>query len=596
MSGFDEYVEGRGSPWEYDPGPPRNRSWPRLFAETPNYRGLGVAASGDEEFRWHQGPMFYRGRLRDNEVKVLVIGQEGAQDESLSHRSFTGGTGARMQFLLNHVGITRSYLFLNTFVYPIFGQYNGVLPLLAQHPASPIARHRHEILDYVVARNDVHLVIAVGRAAKESVATWIESHGASADPNALDSADATVVSPLLRAVGVLHPGGASRGGQRQAIIDDFKQAIGHVEQWASENSDWLPIDGDGERLRASEYEYRSAPIPFRDFAFGTTWRLGRGGTSSNRRNSQEAIQIYGDDGRYNQNTGLSYPGSVGNDQQAYAAVADDLAWEPPRDDYRGFDRGPRSSMARLLMGANSRFPLPDFSAFDLASHASFGFGPVYRGRLNGPSLLVVADQHSHDDLFTTRALTGAAGQHLQAWLRAGGLTENYCIVRVFPVDSMAASAAAVNGALADRALKKWYGEVLRRVRPDAIVSVGPIAARLLEGLDTVSAPVASLKKHGQSGWLRSWQQGLASLSGESYQTDIDATFDYRGQTEQISRDDLPFGTLRWQGSSGGRAQQAVEGNTPSPDYFKIRMPKWVANVDPPALSPSEQRALDRAMS
>src|SRR5262245_28734935 len=138
----DEHWDGRGTPWEHDPGPPRNRSWLRLFAETPNYRGIGVAFGGHELFRWHFGPMFYRGRLGDGQVKVLVVGQEGAQDESLSHRAFTGGTGARMQHFLTHLGIVRSYLFLNTFVYPIFGQYVGRLPTLAQHPSSPIARHR----------------------------------------------------------------------------------------------------------------------------------------------------------------------------------------------------------------------------------------------------------------------------------------------------------------------------------------------------------------------------------------------------------------------------------------------------------------------
>lgn len=100
--------EERGAPWEYDPGPPRNRRMGRLFAQTPNYRGLGRAVTGREAFRWHFGPMFYRGRLVDGHVKVLVIGQEGAQDESLAARAFVGGSGSRMQHLLRHLGITRS--------------------------------------------------------------------------------------------------------------------------------------------------------------------------------------------------------------------------------------------------------------------------------------------------------------------------------------------------------------------------------------------------------------------------------------------------------------------------------------------------------
>ena len=184
----DEFTDGR-EPVGVRCGPPKNRRWARLFAKTPNYRAIGVAMSGEEEYRWHFGPMFYRGRLQDNSVRVLVIGQEGAQDESLSHRSFTGGTGARMQHVLNHLGVTRSYLFLNTFLYPIFGQYNGLLPRLAQDPRSPIARHRGELFDYVLARNNLRLVIAVGAAAKQSVATWIEAHGGSADPENLHEAD-----------------------------------------------------------------------------------------------------------------------------------------------------------------------------------------------------------------------------------------------------------------------------------------------------------------------------------------------------------------------------------------------------------------------
>ena len=67
-----------------------------------------------------------------------------------------------MQHLLAHLGIDRSYLFLNTFVYPIFDQYNGLLPMIAQHPASPIARHRTELFDYAVDRNDLQLAIGVG--------------------------------------------------------------------------------------------------------------------------------------------------------------------------------------------------------------------------------------------------------------------------------------------------------------------------------------------------------------------------------------------------------------------------------------------------
>ena len=46
--------------------------------------------------------MYYRGRLSDGQVKALVIGQESAQDASLAHRSFTGGTGGRQTWVEPH--------------------------------------------------------------------------------------------------------------------------------------------------------------------------------------------------------------------------------------------------------------------------------------------------------------------------------------------------------------------------------------------------------------------------------------------------------------------------------------------------------------
>ena len=177
----------RGDPWEHDPGPTSASGWAELFAATPNYRGLGGRSSGARRSAGTTGrcstAVGWMARR-----KVMVVGQEGAQDESLAHRSFTGGTGARMQHLLRFLGLDRSYLFLNSFVYPIFGQYTQDLRKLAQDPRSPIVIHRNRIFDKAVVDGDVRLVIAVGRAAKESVATWIESHGGTADPDTLHTA------------------------------------------------------------------------------------------------------------------------------------------------------------------------------------------------------------------------------------------------------------------------------------------------------------------------------------------------------------------------------------------------------------------------
>jgi uracil-DNA glycosylase len=587
------YWSERGVPWEYDPGPARNRSWSRIFAETPNYRALGKAVTGREEFRWHFGPMFYRGRLGDRQVKVLVVGQEGAQDESLSHRSFTGGTGARMQHVLNHLGISRSYLFLNTFVYPIFGQYDGDNRRLAQHPASPIRQHRERLYDYVVARNDLRLVIAVGTAAKESVASWIQSHGGTADPARLHLADATVVAPRLRAVGVLHPGGASKGGAVTQIKASFVAALGQIEHWAAADAGWLPVDAGAQREAASAYTYSSDPIPFRDFPYGTTWRLGRGATASNRKDGQQAIQIFGERGTYgNDGHSLSYA-RAGGSPDGYADEPGDLPYEPPKRDHRAYDRGPGQRFATLLQGGLSSFPWPDFTALGLRADPSFGAGPIYRGRLSRPGILVLADQQSHDDLFMGRALCGDAGQHLQAFLAAAGVDESYAIVRVLPVDTLADDQATVAAVVDSPQVRALHREVVRRAEPDVLVLMGPMAQRLEAHVNPDGAPVVKIRSFLQSGVAVDWRAALDVLRGLAYDRDLaDPTYDYRGERLQIPRVDLPFGVLRWEGSSGDRAVQARRNGSASFDYYKLVMPDWAAALSPTALTTSEQAAAD----
>lgn len=594
---LDEYWEERGFPWEYDPGPPRNRKWPRLFAETPNYRALGKAVTGTEEFRWHFGPMFYRGRLGDHEIKVLIVGQEGAQDESLSHRSFTGGTGGRMQNLLNHLGITESYLFTNTFVYPIFGQYGTKERLLAQHPDSPIRRHREELFDYAVQRNlpELHLAIAVGRAAKESLASWVESHGGQADPDRLHLADSSKISPKLKMVGVLHPGGASKGGAVTKIKASFVTAIKQIETWSTADPTWLPVDPGGTRSPANQYKYTSDPIPFRDFAFGTAWRLGRDATSSNRKNSQQAIQMFGEHGKYgNKGHSLKYPDDASMSKAGYSDEPGDLAYEPPKSDYKEFDRGPGRSLATLLQGGRPGFEWPDFNALGLRCEPSFGTGPIARGRLSRPSILVIADQQSHDDLFTGRALTGKAGQHLQAFLKAAGLTESYGILRVLPVDTLDDDQATVRDVVDTAEVRALHAEAVRRVRPKVLVFCGPLAKRLAPHVTPTGTPTVEMKAHGQSGSKADWQRALNDLSALSYRKDIRSpSFDYDGKPLQIERHDLPFGTLRWQGSSGDRGQQPTRGSRVSFDYYKFVMPDWAFKLKPTALSSAEAAAATR---
>jgi len=593
-------ADERGDPWEHDPGPTTASGWAALFADTPNYRGLGRAVLGREAFRWHHGPMFFRGRL-DGSAKVVLVGQEGAQDESLSHRSFTGGTGARMQHFLRHIGLDRSYLFLNSFVYPIFGQYSDMLRRIAQDLRSPITQHRNRILDKAVVDGDVRLVVAVGRAAKESIATWVRAHGGSADPNQLHDATLGSLPSRVRLVGVVHPGSAS-GGSTGAIRADFQRACNVVRDRVDADPGWLPADPGVPRNLDAAYQYRSAAIPHRDFPFGTCPRLGRGGTSSNRSDNQRGIRLFSANGRYNAvGADLRDPSTATGSRDGYDDDAGDLPYEPPRAAATAFDRGPPGDLARLLLGGEPGLAWPDFAARGVTSDASFGVGPIYRGRFSNLSLIVLADQASDDDLFTGRALSGDAGQHLEQLLLAAGITRRYLVVRTLPVGTLDLTQARRNGLLDLPQVQALHRELLQRVlaqNPDvtALLALGPGAQRLAPQVVPAGLEVIGLAAQGASGAAASWQAALDRLATRAYPRDVaNPTFQLPAGRGQLPRADLPYGTLRWVGTSGDRAVRPTDLDLgrPSPDYLKLFAPAWVAQLAPAPLSPAEQAAADQ---
>ena len=590
----------RGNPWEHDPGPTDASGWAALFGETPNYRGLGKAVVGREAFRWHHGPMFYRGRL-DGSAKVLIVGQEGAQDESLSHRSFTGGTGARMQHMLRFLGLDRSYLFLNSFIYPIFGQYTQDLRPLAQDPRSPIAIHRNRVFDKAVIDGDIRLVVAVGTAAKESVASWIRAHGGTAQTNELHDADLGSIPARVRVVGVVHPGSAV-GGSTSSIKADFQRAIDRIRGWVDDDASWLPVDPGMSRNLSTSFPYSSAAIPFRDFPFGLSPRLGRGGTSSNRSDNQRAIRLFSAGGKYNASGArLSDPSTAGGSNQGYDDDTGDLPYEPPRANPRSFDPGPPANLARLLVGGETGFDWPAFSSLGVTSHTSFGVGPIYRGRFRQLSLIVLADQSSQDDLFSGRALSGEAGQRFQGFLRAAGLTQRYLIIRTLPVDTLDLTAAKRASLVDNPQVRALHRELLSRViaangNVAALVAMGPGARRLAPNVVPSGLPVIELAAHGETGAAASWQAGLTDLAGRTYTKDLsNPTFTMPSTRSQLPRTDLPYGTPRWVGTSGDRGIRPKDLNLgkPSPDYLKLFLPSWVASLAPAPLTAAEQAAANQ---
>ncbi len=595
----NEYWADRGYPWEHDPGPPKNMRWARLFSQTPNYRGLAEVYMGRSKFRWHFGPMYYRGRLKKNQVKVLVVGQEGAMDESLAHRAFVGSSGGRMQYILNYLGINYNYLFLNTFLYPINGQYSErKIKILGQHPASPIARQRTEIFNYVREKNDLRLIIAVGTAAKESICTWIEQLGGQC-PEGIDNfitADTHLIAPKARVMGIIHPGALHQAGMDDPVLEDYRKAMIQISNWIAEDPDWLPCDPGMERDFSLPFEILKKPIPFRDLPLGISWHLGNGTSAGRRMDDQRTIELSAKvpSGERHE---TFYSGLALGNAEGYDEDEGDVAYEPPVQNYNGYDTGPPEAFLKLMLGGYPGKEWPDFQTLGVGMHPSFGGMPLFRGRPDKTTILVLADPQSVDDLFCMRALCGNSGQHFQAFLKAAGITSQYCIISSLPVDITGMSIANRMDLIRHPQLQEIYRSVLKKVLDyndtSVILLMGNLAQVLWELTGIISdLPVIPLKSFSQSNWLSDWQVALMQLSALDYPTEITASYTYDGHRSQIPRYDLPYGFLRWQGTSGDRAKKAKRKNGQwSPYYYKWFTPEWVFTSIPKPLSSEELELL-----
>lgn len=127
----------------------------------------GTDAYPASGFRVEWGPIFHRGRL-DGSARLLVIGQDPAQSETIVRRILVGEAGHRSQGLMAKLGITRSYLLVNTYLYSVYGQTAG-----EQNATNKdIAKYRHRWLDAIFASNQVDAVIALGHLADTAWQTW----------------------------------------------------------------------------------------------------------------------------------------------------------------------------------------------------------------------------------------------------------------------------------------------------------------------------------------------------------------------------------------------------------------------------------------
>ena len=148
----------------FDKGP--GAVWAQRFFQAPRSFYL---AHPSGRFRTQFGPVYYRGRLNGT-AKVLVVGQDPSTDELLAQRNLVGAAGQRAQRLLNKLGITRSYLMLNTFLFGIKGQMDAQMNAIALEPT--IRDYRNGLFDKVIAENPIQALISFGNGADLAVNNW----------------------------------------------------------------------------------------------------------------------------------------------------------------------------------------------------------------------------------------------------------------------------------------------------------------------------------------------------------------------------------------------------------------------------------------
>lgn len=137
------------------------------YAAEP-FRSLVADYPGEEvypskSFRTEWGPIFHRGRL-DGTARVLVIGQDPAAHEDITRRILVGEAGQRVQGFLARLGITSSYVYVNTFLYSIYGQPAGE----ANVSDPGITLYRNRWLSAIASAGPLQAVVTLGHLADQA--------------------------------------------------------------------------------------------------------------------------------------------------------------------------------------------------------------------------------------------------------------------------------------------------------------------------------------------------------------------------------------------------------------------------------------------
>lgn len=123
-----------------------------------------------DHFRVEWGPIFHRGRL-DGSSRVLVIGQDPAQHETVIRRILVGEAGTRLQGFLAKLGIDTSYTLINTFLYSVYGTATKFVD------DAPIVAYRNQWIQAILDTQRIEAVVSLGDLAGQSWDLFVKAGG-----------------------------------------------------------------------------------------------------------------------------------------------------------------------------------------------------------------------------------------------------------------------------------------------------------------------------------------------------------------------------------------------------------------------------------
>ncbi len=524
---------------------------------------------------------------------------------------------------------------------------------LAQNPLSPLVKWRHKLVDHIAQSNkgSLELIITIGRSASDSLATYLTSKGLKC-PSAVSKLSAqqfakknkiSLITPYQYGVNL---NDCSFRGDKGVFINPFseklkvihflswpahspgvvdyelkiKRTISLLKKWHTYDSTWsMTLKNKSDFVLGHPFRLTKSPIPLKDYSFGVTQLASGPETLTTQesftprsKNSGRLFISFGSkqNGSFKFSTKDMYK-SYFEKPTPFADASDhifkNVPWEPSKIGFLKFDRGPGAYWAEVFTGARHDVPSPDRDVFKPHSETSLllvntsarsnGSKSFYRGRPHQTEVLILADQQSHDDTFSGRALTGFEGQRLQSLLYSIKAGTNYTILRTLPFDTLGLSQDKMDSLI--YLTQPWRRAVWEKLIKNSnnkfniklIFVLGPCAESLLNDglLDNYNIPVVSLNKrsfvdmsitHGIDFLPTKYQQAFNKVL--QTKTWTRSEMEFSEALISIPRVDLPWGLPRWVGTSGDRV---IRSKIKNDEYiYKIIPPEWVYNHSPRPLN------------